>query len=96
MSALVIGAAILAFTALQAGPALLGAAGRARNTVFDLAWPLSLWLVWLVLLFMLVPETALVAEEARTTALAASCAAVSLVYAPALGQVWWRMRRGGV
>lgn len=92
MTSLVAGAAILAFTLLKAGEALLPLFGRQRNDVFDLAWPLSLWIVWLVGLYALVPSSPLVNEASQSTGLALSVASVSLVFAVRLARVWRRMR----
>lgn len=95
MASIVIGSAILAFTLLKAGEALLPLFGRARNEVFDLAWPLSLWVLWLVALYALVPITELLAETRRATTLAAAVAAVSLLHGVKLALVWRRMRGAG-
>jgi hypothetical protein len=95
MASIVIGSAILAFTLLKGGEALLPLFGRARNDVFDLAWPLSLWLLWLVGLYVLVPITELLPEARRATTLAAAVAAVSLLHGVKLALVWRRMRRAG-
>lgn len=95
MASIVIASAILAFTLLKAGEALLPLFGRERNDVFDLAWPLSLWITWLIALYWLVPVSRLVPEQQATTTLALSVAAISLVYGLRLVLVWRRMRANG-
>lgn len=95
MAAIVIGAAILAFTLHKAGEALLPLFGRERNEVFDLAWPLSLWILWLVALYALVPVSPLVPEADQSLTLMLSVAAVSLIFAIRIARVWRCMRRNG-
>lgn len=95
MAAIVIGAAILAFTLHKAGEALLPLFGRERNDVFDLAWPLSFWILWLVLLYWLVPVTPLVEEARQSVTLMLAVGAVSLLFGIRLALVWRRMRRNG-
>jgi hypothetical protein len=91
VAAIALGAAIVAFFVYRAGLALWALTGRERNDVLALAWPASLWVVWLILLYMAVPATALSAGEPAGILIAA-CVAVSLVHASALGWVWRRMR----
>lgn len=96
MNALAIGAAIVALTALKAGPALWALTGRDWNRVLTIAWPLCLWLVALVLLFALIPRSPLLEEGQSEPALVAASVAVTLVYAlPLLREGWhlWRQRR---
>lgn len=96
MNALAIGAAIVALTALKAGPALWALTGRDWNRVLTIAWPLCLWLVALVLLFALIPRSPLLEEGQTQPALVAASVAVTLVYAvPLLREGWhlWRQRR---
>jgi hypothetical protein len=93
MSALVIGAAIVVWTALNAGPALWALTGRSWNRVASLAWPLGLWLVALVLLFALIPHSPLLEAGRTRTALVAASLAVTLVCAVPLGLQAWRIGR---
>lgn len=93
MSSVVIAVAILSFTALKAGPALLSAAGRPWNDVLTLAWPLCVWVIWLVLLYSLLPGSGLVDEPQRSLALGLSCGAVTLVCGVPLARFWWNRRR---
>lgn len=95
MASIVVASAILAFTLLKAGEAFLPLFGRDRNDVFDLAWPLSLWIIWLLALYWLVPVSGLIPEAQASTTLALSVAAVSLVYGLRLALVWRRMRANG-
>lgn len=94
MNALVIGAVIVAWTALKAGPALWALTGRSWNRVLTIAWPLCLWLVALVLLFALIPRSPLLEEGQTEPALVAASAAVTLVCALPLLREGWQLRRG--
>lgn len=95
MSGIVIGAAIVTFTALKAGPALWALTGRAPEPVLRIVWPLCLWLLALVLLFALVPDSPLLEDRATDTVLMAACVAVTLVCSSPLldyGRKLWRAR----
>jgi hypothetical protein len=93
MNAVVIGAAIVALTALKAGPALWALTGRSWNRVLNIAWPLCLWLVALVLLFVLIPASPLLEGQQTQPVLVAASVAVSLVYALPLIRVGWHLWR---
>jgi hypothetical protein len=93
MTGLVAGAIIVIWTALRAGPALLALTGRERNPVFDIAWPLSLWILALLVVFVLVPHSPLVAEASAERALAGTATGVSLVCVVPLARLGWRFWR---
>ena len=93
MSAIVIGALIVAFTALKAGPALLALTGRESSPVLDIAWPLGLWLLTLMALFALVPRTPLLSPEQGTPTLVTASVLISVLYAMPLARTGWRLWR---
>lgn len=97
MNAVIVGAAIVVFAALKAGPALWGLTGRPVNHRLQLVWPAVLLLLAWAVLFALVPDTELLDEARRGTALVGAGTAVTLVCLVPLareGWQWWRERRG--
>ncbi len=91
MNGVAIGVAIVALTALKAGPALWTLTGRNWNRVLRIAWPLCLWVVALVLLFALIPRSPLLEQGQTEPALVAASVAVALVYGLPLLREGWQL-----